>query len=87
MTLQVIERTHEVAVFEIISDTTPYADWITHRTLTYRVVPNEEGTQLTVTLDFDRALSPSWFFSPVMKGAAHLGMDVLARDVKARAEG
>ncbi|MDG1408979.1 MAG: hypothetical protein P8Q50_14525 [Octadecabacter sp.] len=46
-----------------------------------------DATRLTVSLDYDRMLAPSLFFTPATKGAAHLAMDVLARDVKSRAEG
>jgi hypothetical protein len=71
----------------VISDTSPYAQWVAFHTLTYQVTPNAQNTQLDVTLEYDRLLSPAWFFTPAIKGAAHLAMSVLARDVKLRAEG
>lgn len=86
LTLQVIESTDTTAVFEVQSDTSPIANWVAHKHLTYRVDPAGQGTRLTVSLDYDRLLAPSWFFTPLTKGAAHLAMDVLARDVKTRAE-
>ena len=86
LTLQVVERTPETAVFEVLSDTSPFAMWLAYDRLTYRVDPAGMGTRLTVTLDYDRLLAPAWFFGPATKGAAHLAMDVLARDVKTRAE-
>lgn len=86
LTLQVTDRTDTKATFTVVSDTTPYAAWVAYQTLTYDVVAMGQGTQITVTLTYDRMLSPSWFFTPAMTGAAHLAMDVLARDVKTQAE-
>lgn len=85
--LRVIERTEQTAVFEVLSDTSPYAMWVAHQRLIYVVESEGEGTRLTVSLEYDRLLAPSWFFTPATKGAAYLAMDVLARDVKIRAEG
>ncbi|MEJ6402769.1 SRPBCC family protein [Yoonia sp. 2307UL14-13] len=84
--LRVTERDAQRAVFTFLSDTTPYAGWIGYRQLTYTVVPEGAGTRLSVSLEFDRKLAPSWFFGPVMRGAAYLAADVLVRDVKERAE-
>ncbi len=87
LTLQVTERTPTMAAFTVLSDTSPFADWIGHRALTYHVVPEAGGVRLTVSLDYDRKLAPAWFFDPVMEAATVMAVDVLARDVKARAEG
>lgn len=87
LTLKVIERSDTIAVFEVLSDTSPYANWVAHQRLIYQIRPEGIGTRLTVTLEYDRLLAPAWFFLPMTKGAAYLAMDVLARDVKARTEG
>ena len=87
LTLRVVERADTMARFEVVSDTSPFTDWVPYRTLTYRVIPYGANTRLEVTLEFDRLLAPAWFFTPAIKGAAYLAMDVLARDVKLRAEG
>lgn len=84
--LTVTERTPSEAVFTVTSDTTPYAAWIGYRTLTYTVTPDQQGSRLSVTLTYERRLAPAWIFAPLMKEAARLAADVLARDVKARAE-
>lgn len=86
LTLKVVERTSTKVRFTVISDTTPYAAWVTFKTLTYDVAPEGDGARLDVSLEFDRGLAPAWFFTPLIKGVAHLSMDVLARDVKARSE-
>lgn len=87
LTLQVVERTQTTAVFEVLSDSSPIARWVGHRRLIYTVTPEGEGTRVSVALEYDRLLAPSWFFTPLTKGAAYLAMDVLARDVATRAQG
>ena len=79
-------RTHEEAVFEAISDSSPIAMWVQQRTLTFRVEPHGTGSKLTVSSDYERLLSPAWFFKPYILLASFLAADVLARDTKARAE-
>ena len=81
-----VERTETKAVFDVISDTSPFANWVAHRRLIYQVREENDGSRLDITLEYDRQLAPAWFFSPMIKGAAYLAMDVLARDVKERAE-
>lgn len=87
LTFKVVERTNAIAVFKALSDTSPYAGWVAHKRLIYKILPEGSGTRLTVSLEYDRLLAPAWFFSPMTSGAAYLAMDVLARDVKTRAEG
>lgn len=84
--LQVTHRTSTHVTFQVLSDSSPLADWIAHKTLTYRVEPKGAATQLTVELEYERLLAPAWFFNSVMGGAGFLAMDVLAQDVKKRAE-
>jgi hypothetical protein len=86
LTLQVVERTGTRAVFQVLSDTSPYANWVKYDTLIYEVLPEGDGSRLTVTLEYKRLLAPAWFFTPMVKGAAYLAMSVLARDVKFRSE-
>ncbi|WP_298256943.1 SRPBCC family protein [uncultured Litoreibacter sp.] len=86
LTLQVVERSEDAVVFKVLSDSSPFATWLKHRHLTYHVQAEPHGTRVSVSLEYDRLLAPSWFFTPVTKGAAYLAMDVLARDVMARAE-
>lgn len=84
--LDVVERTDTTVVFAVQNDTTPYANWIAYQRLTYTVIPMGDTTRLDVTLHYDRLLSPAWFFGPAMNQAGGLAMDVLATDVKTRAE-
>lgn len=86
LSLRVVSRTDNEVVFAVIRDTSPYANWIEFQTLSYRVTPQGEQSRLQVSLGFERELSPARFFTPMMNGAARLAMDVLARDVKTRAE-
>lgn len=86
LVLQVVRRTGTDAMFEAVSDASPIARWVTHRALTFRVVPAGEGSRLTVALDYDRLLAPAWFFRPYIRLAARLAVGVLARDTRLRAE-
>jgi hypothetical protein len=86
LVLKVVRRTDEEAVFEAVSDASPVAMWVRHRSLTFRVEPAGAQTRLTVAWDYDRRLSPAWFFRPYIRVAAYLAVDVLARDTKERAE-
>ena len=85
LVLQVVRRTETDAVFEAKSDASPISWWVTHRALTFRVVPEGEGSRLTVALDYDRLLAPAWFFRPYIRLAAWLAVGVLARDTRQRA--
>lgn len=84
--LRVVESDGRMARFAVLSDTSPFANWVGFRFLTYRLEPEGRGTRLDVTLDYDRLLAPAWAFTPLIRGAAHLAMDVLVRDTKRRAE-
>jgi hypothetical protein len=86
LVLKVVTRTDTEAVFEAVSDASPIAMWVRHRSLTFRVEPAGAETRLTVVSDYDRLLSPAWFFRPFIRLAAYLAVDVLARDTKERAE-
>lgn len=87
LALRVTERTDNRAVFTVLSDTSPVGAWVGFKTLTYHVVPDGDGTRLSVAFTFERKLAPAWFFGPMMRGAATLAADVLVRDVQARADG
>ncbi len=84
--LKVIKRTENTVIFKVIDDTSPIANWVKHKSLSYTIFPEQHGTRLNVTLKYDRKLSPAWFFTPAIKLAAFFAMDVLARDTKKRAE-
>ncbi|MEM6550455.1 MAG: hypothetical protein AAF713_22460 [Pseudomonadota bacterium] len=84
--LRVVEQTDTKAVFEVVSDTSPLSRWIALRSLSYDIAPALGGSILHVSLTYDRLLSPSWAFDPMMRMAARLAMGVLAGDTKARAE-
>jgi hypothetical protein len=86
LTFQVVERTSTRAEFQVLSDTSPYANWVKYDTLIYEVLLEGDGSRLTVTLEYKRLLAPAWFFTPIVKGAAYLAMSVLAGDVKFRSE-
>lgn len=83
--LRVVERSETHVRFEVLEDTSPIALWVAFEALTYRVDPRGSETQLEVSLDYARHLSPAWLFDPMIELAGYLSMDTLARDVRARA--
>jgi hypothetical protein len=83
--LRVTDASADRATFTVVSDTTPYAGWIRYTSLSYVVTPQGHNTLLTVAIEYERQLAPRWFFGPMMRGAAHLAADGLARDVAVRA--
>lgn len=86
LVLQVAKRSEDEALFQAKSDSSPIANWVRQNALTFRVDPSLEGSRLTVSLKYDRLLSPGWFFGPYIRTAAFLAVNVLARDTKLRAE-
>ena len=86
LVLQVVRRSDREAVFEAVSDGSPIAKWVRHRSLTFQVEANGKGSRLTVALEYERLLSPAWFFRPYVHAAAYLAADVLGRDTRQRAE-
>ena len=87
LALEVTDRAEDRAHFTVLSDTSPYAQWISFRGLTYLVEAVPGGTRLSVEIAYDRDLSPAWFFGPMMRGAGYFAAGVLAGDVKERSEG
>jgi len=86
LSLEVTDRTANNAIFTVLSDTSPIAQWVAHRSIEYRVEPAGLNTKLTVSIQYERKLAPAWFFNPFMNGATAMAMNVLASDVKERAE-
>lgn len=84
--LKVSEQVDKKAVFKVVSDASPVARWIALRALSYEIESAPTGSLLHVSLTYDRLLSPSWAFDPMMRVAARLAMSVLAHDTKTRAE-
>jgi len=72
--------------FALPEDSSDIAGWVRQRALSFRVEPAGTGSLLTVSLEYDRLLSPAWFFRPYIRLASYLAVDVLARDTKERAQ-
>ena len=85
LSLRVVERTADRVRLLVESDTSPMANWVRFRAIAYEVRPRSGGTRVSVTLEYERRLAPAWVFGPMMRGAAHLAADVLARDTVERA--
>ena len=85
--LQVVERTTNKVIYKVTNDSSPIAGWVSHRSLTYGVEKTAFGVNLTVSLKFDRNLSPAWFFNPFIRYAGVSAVTVLAKDVRERSIG
>ena len=85
LSLRVTERTATRVRLTVLSDTSPMANWVAFRSITYDVLPRPEGAELGVTLEYESLLAPTWVFVPMVDGAARLAAGVLARDTMERA--
>jgi hypothetical protein len=86
LSMRIASKTNTEATFEVLSDTSPVSMWVRAKSLTFRVEPVEGGTLLSVSSEYDRLLSPAWFFRPFMSFAADMAVGTLASDIKNRAE-
>ncbi|MEO0424788.1 MAG: hypothetical protein AAF184_20800 [Pseudomonadota bacterium] len=68
---------------ELVSDTSYLAKYLAVHELVLEMTPRADGrTAVTITVDFDRKLSPAWYFGPleayaVRRMAGHLIQEVL----------
>lgn len=89
LSLRVVERDATRVRFDVVSDTSPTANWVAFEDLSYEVLPEgkgaHDGTRVSVTLRYKSLLAPAWVFVPLVDGAAHLAARVLARDTAERA--
>lgn len=87
LSIEVTDQSDAHAVFTVVRDTTPIHGWITVKSIRYDVIEQtDSAATLRVTMSFERQLAPAFAFTPLMRAAGYFAMDVLARDVKTRAE-
>ncbi len=63
--LEVVVRTGDTITWDIIDNTTPVAEWMTINSATATWVETAHGLEVTMEIDFDRALAPAFYFDPV----------------------
>ena len=85
MVLLALARQGNQQEWKVISDTTPLRGWAQLRSVTYNVQSVGTETQLSVSANYDRALSPAWFFKPYMDRVVLSAVEILAIDKHDRA--
>jgi hypothetical protein len=85
MVLQAQARIGNQQEWKVISDTTPLHGWAQLNSVMYNVEAVGSETRLTVSANYDRALSPAWFFKPYMDKVVLSAVEVLAIDKHDRA--
>ena len=80
--LRVVERGPNMVVFTVDADRTPIAGWMALRraTITWSGAP-QSSTRVRWELEFDRALSPAFYFAPLERYAARLAAGYLIETV------
>ncbi|MEM9383596.1 MAG: hypothetical protein AAGA68_00925 [Pseudomonadota bacterium] len=83
-TLRIAESTPTRLAAQVIWDSSYLAKYLAVHEVVLEMVPRADGrTAVTIAVDFDRKLSPAWYFSPleayaVRRMANHLIQEVLA---------
>ncbi len=85
MVLQAQARIGNQQEWKVVSDTTPLKGWAQLHSVMYQVESVGAETQLTVSANYDRGLSPAWFFKPYMDKVVLSAVEVLAIDKHDRA--
>ena len=63
--------------FVVVGDSTITGRWVTLRDATLSWRPSGEGTEVTVRIDYQRGLDPSWYFGPLQDRLMHAGAEHL----------
>lgn len=65
--LTIDERTDNSITWTFTENTTPLAEWMIIHRATATWTDTAEGLAVTLTIDFDRALSPAFYFDPLQR--------------------
>jgi hypothetical protein len=81
LTLRVARRGAGVAVFEVVHDGSPVAQWVELRSATVRWVAQGRGTRVDWTFRYARLVGPGWYFGPILQFEARLAAGYLIDSV------
>lgn len=70
--LKIKEATDSKIIFEIVSDNTHIAHWLSYKEVSVALKRKGENTEITWITDFTCDLGPSWYFEPIEKVAINL---------------
>lgn len=79
LTLKIKEATPTSIVFQVMSDKTHIAHWLSYKEITVALNKKDNNTEITWTTDFTCDLGPSWYFEPLEKAAIELMNEHLIR--------
>ncbi|MGI8808283.1 MAG: hypothetical protein ACR2KK_10645 [Acidimicrobiales bacterium] len=80
--LRVVERGPNMVAFTVDADRTPISGWMALRRATVTWWPDDtSGTRVRWEMEFDRALSPAFYFAPLERYATRLAAGYLIRTV------
>ena len=79
LTLKIKEVTPTKLIFEVLSDNTHIAHWLSYKEISIALNQKGNTTEITWTTDFTCDLGPSWYFEPLEKAAIELMNEHLIR--------
>ena len=85
--LQITERSDNSITWTVAEDSTPLAGWMTLHRFEARWVETPTGVELPVTIEFDRVLSPAFYFGPLerwgVRQLAEVTLDMIEANLEA----
>jgi len=78
ITLEITDRTSSSITWATVEDTTPIAGWITFHETTATWTETSAGLELTISITFERNLSPAFYFDPLQRWGVGEMAEVLA---------
>lgn len=86
LTVSELDDSH--VTWEFTNDSTPMSNWMTIHEATASWVETPTGLAVTVSIDFDRALAPAFYFDPLERwGVGELAeviLDVIDHNIERR---
>jgi len=73
--VRVEESTANRVRFLIIEDESEIGKWMRWREVIWDLANAQNGTQLTMTVRYDRLLDPAWYFKPLERYGVHIAAD------------
>ncbi|VAW63667.1 hypothetical protein MNBD_GAMMA09-1099 [hydrothermal vent metagenome] len=79
---KVTERTENSVKFELLKDESHIGHWLQWKSSEVSWQTDHSGkTRITWNIEYDRQLSPSWYFSPIQKLAVSLAAEALIQNM------
>ncbi len=83
--MELVEQRSTAMVWAVVDDTTPLADWMALHRIEITWTGTASTTAVDVTIEFDRALAPAFYFDPLQRWGvgemAEVMLDMVARNL------